>query len=272
MQTINRRDMLTGLTGFGIGSLTSLGLLDRQTEAVEIPTEETDLWKYAMIDPAKAADLAYELYPDGACMYATVRALLTSVAEMLRPVDPVTDSIMMGFPFHMMRFGSGGMGGIGSTCGAFNGAAAVIGLFIKDTAGRSAMMQELCTYYERTELPKYKPKDDRFPNMQTVEPGSILCHISSSRWRAAADAQMFSPKREDRCRRLSADIVAKTAELLNRYHANKACTFAALPQPTATCFDCHGPKGTQADAIVKMNCTSCHEHDQKHIDKYPQTK
>jgi hypothetical protein len=172
----------------------------------------------------------------------------------------------------MMKFGGGGIGGVGSTCGAFNGAAAVLGLFVKDTAARSAMIQELCTFYEYTELPKYKPKEDKFPGMQTVKPESVLCHISSSRWRAAADVPMFSPKREDRCRRLTADIVAKTAELLNRYHADNACTFSALVQPTATCFDCHGPKGTQADAIAKMNCASCHAHDQKHIDKYPQKK
>jgi hypothetical protein len=205
-------------------------------------------------------------------MYATVQAMITTIADAVRSVDPIAASMMMAFPFHMMKYGSGGIGGIGSTCGAFNGAAAVIGLFVKDTAARSAMVQELCTYYERTQLPKYKPKDDKFPNMQTVEPESILCHVSSGRWRAAADAPMFSPKREDRCRRLSADIVAKTAELLNRYHADTTCTFAALPQPTASCFDCHGSKGTQADAIAKMNCASCHEHDQKHIDKYPQKK
>ncbi|MCL2744040.1 MAG: hypothetical protein FWE67_09320 [Planctomycetaceae bacterium] len=55
---------------------------------------------------------------------------------------------------------------------------------------------------------------------------------------------------------------------MNRYHADNNCTFAALPQSTATCFDCHGPKGTQGDAIVKMNCASCHDHDETHSNKY----
>jgi hypothetical protein len=268
MQTINRRDILTGLTGLGIGSFMSLGVLDRQTEAVEIPAEETNFWKYAKIDPVKAADLAYEIYPDGACMYAAVCSLITTIAETLRPVDPMSASIMMGFPFHMMKYGHGGIGMVGSTCGAFNGAAAIIGLFVKDAAKRDAMIVELCTYYEQTELPKYKPKDDKFPNMQTVIPESVLCHISSGRWRAAADAQMFSPKRSDRCRRLTADIVIKTAELLNRYHADNACSFAPLAPATASCVECHGTGGMQADAIVKMNCISCHEHDESHGNKY----
>jgi hypothetical protein len=131
------------------------------------------------------------------------------------------------------------------------------------------MIQELCTYYEHTELPKYKPKDDKFPNMATVKPESVLCHISSSRWRGTADIKMFTPQRSDRCRRLTADIAIKTVELLNRYHADKTCTFAPLLQPTATCFDCHGTReGMQADAIVKMNCASCHKHDDTHSNKY----
>jgi len=262
MKPINRRDMLTGLS---VGTIMSLGLLDRETKAADAPTDGTNCWKYTKIDPGKAADLAYEIYPNGACMYATVRAIVATVADA---TDPLTASMMMEFPFHMMGYGHAGISMVGSTCGAFNGGAAVIGLFVKDAVKRDAMIQELCTYYEQTELPKYKPKDDKFPNMQTVVPESVLCHISSGRWRAAADAKMFSPQRADRCRRLTADIVAKTAELLNRYHADNACTFAPLTQPTATCFDCHGPKGTQADAIVKMNCASCHEHDDAHSNQY----
>jgi len=259
---MKRREMLTGL---GVGTLLSFGLTDREAKGMDGPI---DPWQYAKIDPVKAADLAYEIYPNGACMYAAVRGLVATVADALRPNNPLAAAMMMEFPFDMMKYGGGGIGGTGSTCGAFNGGAAVLGLFVKDTAARSAMIQELCTYYEQTELPQYKPKDDEFPGMETVKPESILCHISSGRWRIAADAKMFSPKRENRCRRLTADIVTKTAELLNRYHADSTCTFAPLAQPTASCFDCHGPKGTQADAIVKMNCASCHEHDETHGNKY----
>ena len=266
---IKRRDMLTGLTGFGLGSLLSFSLIDRETKAAETPSEEIDLWKYAKIDPIKVADLAYELYPDGACMYATVRALLTAVAEALRPTDPIAASVVYGFPFQMMKYGHAGIGMVGSTCGTFNGAAAVIGLFVKDATRRDLMIQELATYYESTELPKYKPNDDKFPSMQQVMSQSVLCHVSSTRWRTTADVQMFSPKRAERCRRLSADIAAKTAELLNRDHADKQCTFMGLLQPTATCFDCHGTKdGMQADSIGKMNCASCHQHDETHSNKY----
>ena len=265
MQPVKRREMLAGL---GAGTLLSFGLIGRETKAAGALADEMDFWQYAKIDPAKAADLAYQIYPDGACMYSAVRALLTTVADAVATVNPMAASVMMQFPFDMMKYGGGGVGGIGSTCGAFNGGAAVIGLFVKETASRSAMIQELCIYYEQTELPIYKPKDDEYPRMETVVPESVLCHISSTRWRIAADAKMFSPKRENRCRRLTADIVAKTAELLNRYHTDNTCTFAPLTQPTATCFDCHGSKGSQADAISKMDCAVCHDHDEKHSNQY----
>ena len=72
----------------------------------------------------------------------------------------------------------------------------------------------------------------------------------------------------NRCRRLTSDIVIKTAEHLNRYHTDRNCTFAPLMQLTATCFDCHGLQGMQADSIGKMSCATCHEHDDSHSNKY----
>jgi len=281
MKTINRRDILTG---FGAGSLLSagaflgLGLLDRDTRAANDSPRGNDssdengsnIWQYAKIDPVKAADLSYEIYPNGACMYAAVRSLITTVADVRRFVAPVSASMMMEFPFHMMRYGNGGIAGTGSICGAFNGTTAVIGLFVQDAVARDAMIQELLIYSEQTELPKYKPKDDRFPEMKTSKSESILCHVSSSRWRAADDVPMFSSERGERCRRLTSDIVIKTAELLNRWHADNACTFMPLTQPTATCFDCHGRGGSQANTIVKMNCASCHEQGERHIERHRQ--
>jgi hypothetical protein len=270
IQSVNRRDLLTG---FGAGSLVSigtffgLGMLDRETKAANDAPEENigDIWQYARIDPVKAADLSYEIYPNGACMYAAVRALIATVADAKRLVTPMSATMMMEFPFHMMGYGHGGIGATGSACGAINGGAAIIGLFVKDAITRDAMIQELCVYYEQTELPKYKPTNDEYPDMATVKPESVLCHVSSTRWQKAASAPMFSPERANRCRRLTADIVTKTAELLNRYHTDHTCTFAPLTQPTATCFDCHGRGGTQADTIVKMNCASCHQQGEQHI-------
>ncbi|MCL2306564.1 MAG: C-GCAxxG-C-C family protein [Planctomycetaceae bacterium] len=156
---MKRRELLAGL---GAGTLLSLGLIDRETGAADVLPGRIDLWQYAKIDPVKAADLAYEIYPNGACMYAIVRSIVASVAESLRADNPLAAAVMMEFPFDMMKYGGGGIGGTGSTCGAFNGAAAVLGLFVKDAAMRSAMIQELCTYYEQTEGCNPKTWHSRF--------------------------------------------------------------------------------------------------------------
>ena len=157
MQPIKRREMLAGL---GAGTLLSFGLFNQETKAAGDLFGEIDFWKYAKIDPAKAADLAYQIYPDGACMYSAVRALLTTVADAQQAINPMAAMVMMQFPFDMMKYGSGGIGGIGSTCGAFNGAAAVIGLFVKDTASRSAMIQD----FVRT----MNKRNCRFTNPKTM--------------------------------------------------------------------------------------------------------
>lgn len=271
MSRIQRRELLTGL-----GSLLLMGTAVQTNEAaasnVTEKPDDSSLWKYAKIDPTKVADTAYEIYPQGACMYAVTRSLLTHIASALRPIDLVAAMTIESFPFHMMRYGHGGIGAVGSTCGAFNGGAAIIGLFVQDAVLRDAMIRELCLYYENTALPQYKPKDDTLPKREAVVSESVLCHISSSRWCAESDSKMFGPGRIDRCRRLSADIAAQTAELLNRLNKDKTCAFASLPEPTKTCFECHGPKGDQADSIGISNCATCHEHDELHSNKYIKIK
>jgi len=264
MKSFNRREMITA----GAASLLGTGLLCREVQGREITTQNFDSWIYTKIDPVKAAGLAYEIYPEGSCMYAVIRALLTTVADALQTIYPMAATVMMQFPFHMLGYGHGGIGGTGSACGAFNGGAAVTGLFVKDATRRDMMIQELASYYENMELPTFKPKDDPFPSMEKSVSESLLCHVSSGRWRAVANANMLSPRRVDRCRRLAADITTKTAELLNRQHTDTTCAIVGLTQPTATCVDCHGPKGTQADSIGTMNCASCHEHDEKHSNLY----
>ena len=55
-------------------------------------------------------------------MYGIMKAALSTWSnETARPLD--------GFPFHMFRYGQGGIGGFGSICGALNAGAALIGLF-----------------------------------------------------------------------------------------------------------------------------------------------
>ena len=267
---MKRREMLavgSGMLGLGIGSLLGFGLSNRKAEAADVSVNDPSIWKFAKIDPMKAAHLAYELYPDGDCMYAIVRGLITTIADALRSSDPLAASMMMGFPFHMTKYGNGGISGIGSACGAFNGGAAVIALYVHDTDRRVAMTRELNVYYEHEELPKYLPRDGHFPSMPKSVAESNLCHVSSSRWQVIMDIPISDRRRIERCRRLTADITIKTAELLSRYFADRNTTFAPLMQPTATCFSCHGSQGPRRNIIGTASCATCHQNDETHIDR-----
>ena len=95
-----------------------------ETSKLDYNPPETD-WKYVRLDPAATGELAYNSYSEGSCMYATVKSIAYQLAEKVG--EPYSS-----FPFHMFKYGHGGVGGYGSVCGTLNGAAAVIGLLISE--------------------------------------------------------------------------------------------------------------------------------------------
>jgi hypothetical protein len=83
-----------------------------------------------------------------------------------------------------------------------------------------------------------------------------------SRWCDVADEKPFSPRRLERCRRMTADLAAKTVELLNQ-NLDKTATSVGLAPQVQSCLECHDKK-SRADAWVKMNCGTCHSFPDKH--------
>lgn len=221
-------------------------------------------WPYVPIDPTETANRAYEAYPYGQCMYASFRAILEYVAEVLKQTKPEAASQLKQFPFHMLKIGVGGLAGQGALCGVVSGCSLAISLFVHDKTTSESMVQELCRYYESTPLPAYKPEHDPFPDCPSVVQGSIICHVSTSAWCNEACESAFSPDRRERCRRLSADMAAKTVELLNRWHRDTSYAFQETDEKAGSCISCHGKGGSVADAHVKMRCATCHEVHEKH--------
>jgi hypothetical protein len=159
----------------------------------------------------------------------------------------------------MMVYGAGGVSNWGSLCGALNGSAAIIGLFVKSKAHRTALTNEVFLWYEQSALPVYKPaKPDLDIEIPTSTADSVLCHVSISKWCKVSGHKAFSEARDERCKRLSADVAAKTVEVLNAWHEQ---TFAAVHRPTnqlQTCNSCHGRGSELENTRGKMNCTTCH--------------
>ena len=259
MKSFTRREVL-GSVGLAAGA----GLLARraaEVRASEVGGSDVSEGRAIVpLVPAVVADKAYRIFPEGACMYATFASIVSSLGEL--GGEPYRS-----FPVEMMRYGEGGVGGWGSLCGALNGAAAVIGLIHPGTDGsrRAQLIGELFSWYEHTNLPQFRPAqtagDLEVPSSVAK---SVLCHVSVNRWCEVSRWGAFSPEKRERCRRLTADVVLKTVELLNRSQ-EPASRFAELSSETKSCVACHG-KTDRADAMVKMRCNTCHTA----LDKCPE--
>ena len=168
-------------------------------------------WQYSLLNPKHSAQIAYEEYSNGSCMYATFTSIITQLAEKLG--EPYAS-----FPVHMMKYGHGGIAGFGSVCGTINGAAAVIGLFVSDKKQRDSLVTGLFRWYERTEFPIFTPEKAILDSEIPVSVSdSVLCHASLTNWAKASGHQIHDKERKERCRRLSADIAAQTTIILNEF-------------------------------------------------------
>jgi hypothetical protein len=159
----------------------------------------------------------------------------------------------------MMKYGHGGVGGSGSICGALNGAAALMGLLIDDKKTRDTLTNELFRWHEGNALPVFSPHD---PGMEFTPPpstsNSVLCHASTTRWGKTSGYKIDSKERKERCRRLTADVAARTVEILNAGFENGHKTKYHSEETVDGCMTCHGSKGKLGNTSGKMNCNSCH--------------
>jgi len=214
------------------------------------PTESP--WQYVQLDPAVSAQVAYDSYDEGSCMYATVKGIISQLAEKIG--EPFSS-----FPTHMFKYGHGGIGGYGTVCGTLNGAAALIGLFVSDKNVQNNLIADLFRWYEQSSLPVFTPQKavyDYSPTQTTSN--SVLCHASNTVW---SNASGFSPKikeRKERCSRLSGDVAEKVTTALNQIFTDTYIAGKVSNDEANTCISCHGSEGKVNNTAVKMNCTSCH--------------
>ena len=101
------------------------------------------------------AELAYKYYPEGSCMYATAKSIISQLGEKIG--EPYKS-----FPIHLFKYGHGGVGGYGSICGTLNGAAAVIGLLVTDKGVRDKMIADVFRWYEQEPLPDFNPQSSSY--------------------------------------------------------------------------------------------------------------
>jgi hypothetical protein len=222
---------------------------DQERKGAVTRERACDDWRYVPLAPAAVAAEAYRLMPEGGCMYGLFAAIITTIAKTHG--EPFSS-----FPLHMMKYGAGGVGHWGSLCGAINGGAAVIGLFDRDKGRQEKLIAQLFSWYEGAELPAYRPEKSDPAAVPKSVAGSVLCHVSAGKWCKKSGSEVGGPEMKERCRRLTADVAAKTVELLNA-SLKGPCEFAGLGADVKSCLSCHGKD--LHDAMGQMRCGTCHQ-------------
>ena len=258
---MNRRKAMTiaagVIAGGGAGLLTLTNafkpeiMFDNEPHKLQHNQGEDD-WKYSHLDPAVIAELAYKYYTEGSCMYATVKSIISQLAEKIG--EPFKS-----FPIHLFKYGHGGVGGYGSICGALNGSAALIGLLVSDSSVRDKMISDVFQWYEKEPLPKFQPQSSSYDYIpvQSISQ-SILCHAANTNWCKISGFKVNSNERKERCRRMTSDVVIKVTESLNEIYTDTYTTNVYPNETVNSCMTCHGSTGKVNNTAAKMDCNSCH--------------
>lgn len=215
-------------------------------------------WEYIQLDPEVSAQVAYDKYSEGSCMYATVSSIISQLAEKIG--EPFTS-----FPVHLFKYGHGGVGGYGTICGTLNGAAALIGLLITDKNVQNKMISDLFQWYEKASLPVFSPQKPVFEfSPPTSTSNSVLCHASNTNWCKESGFKVNSNERKERCRRLTGDVAQKVTTALNDIFTQTYVANVHANENVNSCLACHGGEGKVKNTSVKMSCEPCHTESVAH--------
>lgn len=282
-----RRDFLkAGVTTAIAGTAVATGLPMFGAKNAEAANSAAHPFGYPAegLNADQAAEYGYKGYtknlsPVGGNGHGCAHAVFTAIIGYLATLElfdatgaPIANPFA-NIPKNMMNWGAGGSG-IGTLCGALNGAFAALGLITTDNG---ELIKELTTWYAESMLPEYVPEvDPARPTTSLYIPQSIagveLCHASVTNWCRTSGVNVADASRGERCARLSADVAAKAVELLNAKFVNGTFVIAgATPGQKTTCYPCHNQTVKDADGNVRtyeqggfvkseQGCTVCHSN------------
>ena len=249
------------LGGVGLFTLTNVFKPEKKPDVLPQKLQfnpEENKWNFFTLDPVITAQLAYDYYNEGSCMFATIKSIISQLVKKIG--EPYTS-----FPVNMFKYGHGGIGGYGSVCGALNGAAAIIGLLIPDKKVQDNMINDIFQWYEKESFPQFNPVNPKLDFTPSASiSNSVLCHASNTNWSKASGYTVSSNERKERCRRLTADVAQKVAASLNEIFTNVYVPNSVSNDEATTCMACHGNEGKIKNTSVKMSCTSCHSESVGH--------
>ena len=216
MTKISRRDALA--TGFGLAAFGTV--LSDLGYAEETATKDA-VWRFAELDVKEVGRLVYENYDAGGCLYGAFKGGVLAYAAAVESVDPEAARIARACPFVAFRCARGGFGRLKELCGAVAGGVMFFSCFLDDYADVCKLAAALGEYARETPLPEYVPEKDDAPNFLRVVAKGLTCREMGGAWMKAATDEQKKLVGE-RCKRHTASIMAKAAELLNARFAEKA--------------------------------------------------
>ena len=152
------------------------------------------------------------------------------------------------YPHELAFLGHAGYNS-GTYCGSLGAATLAISLFIPKE-NLDDVLNELQAWYTSTVLPIYEGEYD---DVHTKAP-SVNCADSLGTWmKAAGVAEKSDPRRKSRCAALSADVAAKTVELINIFYGiEKPAEVESTEAETAANEYIGSAKGMEGDVQVKV--------------------
>lgn len=260
---ISRKEFFKEGTKYAAGIALGVGTVSAISSEVTLasPTGTPWPWPYAALDVEKVRKAGHDAYWSGkGCSYGAFHGLVNELRT-------VVGEPYLSLPSEIMIYGHGGGVGWGGLCGALNGPAALISLVCLK-ARSDVIIDELLGWYTMTQFPtdisNQYGKDSAFGDnrytdtLQQNTSGSILCHVSVTEWCKAASIAVGDTKRKERCARLTGDVAAQAAKLLNDEIAGKFAALFTSPKSVTTCGTCHGTTGMSPRTAVKMECVQCH--------------
>lgn len=261
--SLTRKDFLKDATKYTAGVALSVAAVNALTGnlARALPAGTPWPWPYAQLDIEKVRKAGHDAFWTGkGCSYGAFHALVSELRTLVG--EPYVS-----LPTEVMIYGHGGGVGWGTLCGALNGAAALISLVC--TKERSdIIINELMGWYTQTNFPtdisnQYGANSQYGDNRYTQTlpqnmSGSVLCHVSVTEWCKAANTAVGDTKRKERCARLTGDVAAQAAKLLNDEFQGRFAAQYVAPQSVTVCGTCHGSTGSLPYTAVKMECVQCH--------------
>lgn len=253
-----RKFLKSGILAAGALALGTSVFHTQTAEAAQLPGGEhcappSFPYPYVQLDPEKAKVDGYGGYGGARCSYGVFDAIITQLAEKVG--YPYTH-----VPTQVLSWGGTGGGGWGTLCGALIGAATAIN-YTMEKKDADKVVGELFGWYCDFAFPEYMPPAGKAleyegPIDKSIA-GSPLCHVSVSVWCDESGLKAESKARSERCARITADVAAKTAELLNQFHSNN---FKPVykNENVDDCMMCHGKGHSLEDTRGKMDCQQCH--------------